>query len=548
MTEQVISVPVADLRPSPSNPRKHGLLDRIDELAASILSVGLLQPIVVRELETDMFEVVFGHRRREAAIRAGLDAVPCLVREYDDGQVLEAQCVENLQRTDVHPLDEADGFAVLVKRGYTIGGIAAKIGRPTAYIAQRLKLCSLSKAAQKALDDENVSIGVALELAKLPTHKLQDEALEMIAAGGAERFDDRGILSVADARKIIEGEVMRSLKGAPFDPSDAALVPKAGPCGICPKRTGVQADLFTDASSPDLCTDPPCFRAKVDAAFAIRSKEHRDAGGEVMSATNAKLFFGNAYNEKSRGVRDEYRRLDDKDYSGPKPRTIRQLVGKDAPTTLAFDPENGVPVELIARKDVEAAKRKASKEDERASPSKNGPSAAEKREREAKRREAETRRLVSVALVDEATDYFTKLIIGQDMAEILVHAACESAWSETLRSVADRRDMPPAPKARGAVWRSPGVDRIRLWTKDQTVPVLLALLLEILVSRDARNDGETAHKRALKALGVDPKKVAAEGAAVAAATREKKAAPAAKKAKGKRPAKKAKRKAKKGAG
>lgn len=533
-TEQIISIPIANLRPSPTNPRKHGLTKGLDEMAGSIKSVGVLQPIVAREysgLGDETHEVVFGHRRRLAAIKAGLEEVPCVVRGYSDDQVLEAQTVENLQREDVHPLDEADGFQVLMKRGgYDVPKIAAKIGKPNAYVVQRLKLCALSAKCRKGYDDERILLGVALELAKLPTHMLQDEAFDHVAirtetsnGQGMYRAIGEGFTTVADARREIETEIMRVLKGAPFDQADAALVPKAGACTNCPKRTGVQTDLFADASSPDLCTDPSCFTDKVDVAFQLRVKKHKDAGGEVMTAKDSKVFFGGGYTAADHKMRQAYKKLDDRDYIAGKMKSVRQVFGKELPPLiLAKDPETGMPVELVAAKDYETAKRKGHKGEPTASGRSGGSIAAEKRRAAEQRRAAEIRREVARALAENAEQFFEDHLVEKAMAEILVQAAAESLWADTLKGAADRRDMPEAPKAKGGgAWRNPNVARVTLWAKEQPANVLLALLLELLVSRDERNDGETAQKRALKLLGVDAKKIAAK---VTATAKEKKTA------------------------
>jgi len=391
-SETVIDIPLDRLDESPSNPRKH--LGDLSEMVASIKQVGVLQPIVARAVG-QRFEVVFGHKRRAAALKAEVATVPGILREYTDDEVLECQIIENNQRSDVHPLDEADGFAALIKRGYTVQQLADKIGRPVPYVAQRLKLCELGTECRKALDDSKISIGVALLLAKLPTAKLQQEALGQVVEIGDSQ------VSVAEARRQIETHVMCALKDAPFDCTSADLVPAAGACTPCPKRTGVQVDLFADASSPDLCTDPKCFRSKVDALWQIRAKEHRSAGGEVLNQKDAKTLFGYQWDAAARGMRDRYRKLDDSEYVGSRSKTVRQLFAKTElpPITLARDPESGAIVEFISRKEADAALRKAKGDQAKAASGKVELTAAQKRERELDRarEEAGKRLVVSVA-------------------------------------------------------------------------------------------------------------------------------------------------------
>jgi ParB/RepB/Spo0J family partition protein len=250
-----VQIPLDQLHPSPTNPRKH--LGDLSELAASIAQVGVLEPLVARPSGA-YFEIAFGHRRHAGAMKAGWRPCRSSCATTPTTRCSRRQITENSQREDPHPLDEADGFAALLERNYTVQRIADRIGRPVPYVAQRLKLCGLSKECRKAIDDERISIGVALLLAKLPNQKLQDEGLKSLTG---YRLHE-GQVSVAEARATLEREVMCALKGASFKADDAELVAAAGACTVCPKRTGVQVDLFADASSPDLCTDPKCFRSR----------------------------------------------------------------------------------------------------------------------------------------------------------------------------------------------------------------------------------------------------------------------------------------------
>lgn len=354
MTEQIISIPIASIYPSPLNPRKH-LGSDLHELVDSVREHGVLEPIMARPRgsETSGYEIVFGHRRHAAARAAGVEQLTTIVRKLSDDEALELMIIENGQRSDVHPLDEADGFAVLLKRGYDLPKIASKIGKPPNYVAQRLKLCALSKACRKALDEELITLGVALEIAKLPTEKLQGEALELVRVNG-EQHDLRGLMTVADARREIETEVMRKLANAPFDPTDANLAPKAGACTTCPKRTGTQVELFADASSPDLCTDPGCFRDKLDAQWKITQAGAKAAGKSVLADSKAKGLF-NAYGGAM--YSSEYSDLDGQEYAGGRQAKVRTLFPKgELPNiTVARNPHTGDIVELVPKKLVQAA-------------------------------------------------------------------------------------------------------------------------------------------------------------------------------------------------
>jgi len=255
---------------SPTNPRKTFDEDAMQELAASIRENGVLQPLLVRPRAERRFEIVFGERRYRGATMAERETVPVCIREMTDAQVLEAQLVENLQRQDVHPLHEAQGFAALLRLEepkYSIELIAAKCGKSAGYVASRLRLTELAPAAVEAFAKDEIGVGHALLLAKLQPQQ-QEEALtacwQESYMGGSKA--KRILLPVRHLREWIEHNILLELATAPFSKDDATLVPEAGSCVECPKRTGHNTLLFEGiAAKHDSCSDPGCYAAKVDA-------------------------------------------------------------------------------------------------------------------------------------------------------------------------------------------------------------------------------------------------------------------------------------------
>ncbi len=255
---------------SPTNPRKTFDEAAMQELAASIRENGVLQPLLVRPRAERRFEIVFGERRYRGAAIAERETVPVCIREMTDAQVLEAQLVENLQRQDVHPLHEAQGFAALLRLEepkYSIELIAAKCGKSAGYVASRLRLTELAPAAVEAFTKDEIGLGHALLLAKLQPGQ-QEEALaacwqESYTGGSKVK---RILLPVRHLREWIEHNILLELAAAPFSKDDTTLVPDAGSCVECPKRTGHNTLLFEGiASKHDSCSDPGCYAAKVDA-------------------------------------------------------------------------------------------------------------------------------------------------------------------------------------------------------------------------------------------------------------------------------------------
>jgi len=262
------NLPLVSLTESATNPRRSFDQTALGELAESIKTQGILAPLVVRPVGQH-FEIVAGARRYRAAQLAGLENAPVRIVELTDAQALETSIVENLQRRDVHPLDEANGFAALMRLDepkYSVEQIAAKVGKAPAFILARLKLVELVPAVVEAFSQEEIGLGHALLLAKLQPAQ-QEEAL---AACYQEQYTNgskakRVLLPVRHLQQWIEHNILLELASAPFSKEDASLVPEAGACLDCPKRTGHNVLLFEGFAHADQCSDPKCYAAKVEA-------------------------------------------------------------------------------------------------------------------------------------------------------------------------------------------------------------------------------------------------------------------------------------------
>lgn len=257
------AVAIDRLRPSRTNPRRHFEPAQMKDLTESIREKGVLVPLLVRPapaLGGADLEIVAGERRYRAAKSAGLVEVPVIIRPLDDKQAAEVQVIENLQRADVHPLEEAAGYRHLIDRhGYTEVALAAKVGKDEAYVRRRLQLERLSEPAKKAFLEGEITVGHALLIARLHGRD-QGEALDR-ARGSRWNSPE----TTDGLRRWIREHIALDLTRAPFDVANGRLVPKAGPCAACPKRAGTQPALFEDIAKGDTCTDPACFQAKVSA-------------------------------------------------------------------------------------------------------------------------------------------------------------------------------------------------------------------------------------------------------------------------------------------
>jgi len=265
------NLPLAALTESATNPRHIFEDSALKELAESIRSQGVLSPLLVRPLTDQSFEIVAGARRYRAAQMAEAPTVPVRIVNLTDAEALEAQLIENLQRRDVHPLEEAQGFKALLNLEdpkYSIEQIAAKVGKSPAYCAARVRLTELAAPVVDAFYAEEIGVGHALLLAKLQPAQ-QEQALANCFReewNGAGAKAKRLLLPVRHLQQWIEHNVLLLLKQAPFNKRDPQLVPAAGSCVECPKRTGHNKLLFADVSgNMDACTDPKCYAAKLDA-------------------------------------------------------------------------------------------------------------------------------------------------------------------------------------------------------------------------------------------------------------------------------------------
>lgn len=351
---------------SPTNPRKYFNPERLQELTDSVKVHGILQPLLVRPVEREdgaQYELVCGHRRFSAAAAAGLEKVPAVVREMTDAQALEVQVIENLQRDDLHPLEEAEGYARLITHhGYTVEGLAAKVGKSRGYVYGRLQIARLPDAAKAVLLESEMNLSLALLVARLDNPQHAAEAAEKILKG--HRYFDGGEkwlpLTVSQAREMIERDYMLEMKKAPFDILDAELVPTAGACNTCPKRTGNAADLFGEFGARDLCTDRACFAAKEAAAWADSAGEFgRKLKGRKFSVLTIEQSE-KAWDKYSGGTETVARWVTPKTevQVGKKFMSVKDLYAERAwelpQAHLARNPKTGKPVELLKRADVEA--------------------------------------------------------------------------------------------------------------------------------------------------------------------------------------------------
>lgn len=281
-------VSLDQLHESALNPRRHYNEQALDELAASIQEHGIFTPLLVRPV-MDGFEIAAGHRRRRAALRAGLSEVPVIIREMSDQLFLEVLTIENLQREDIHPVEEADGYQRLIESyGYTPATLAARVGRSESYITKRLALSRLVDSVKQPFLEGRLQLGHALLLARLDASGQELAVKDVLWGGSQEWVDGRWVKVVPPACRVAEldswirDNIYLNLSSAAWRKDDATLLAGAGPCTTCPKRTGANGLLFDDVKKGDMCLDAECFHQKRDNHLIQVQKSAEEKGAPLI--------------------------------------------------------------------------------------------------------------------------------------------------------------------------------------------------------------------------------------------------------------------------
>lgn len=498
-------IPLEKIAESPTNPRRLRNEAEDAELIESVKRHGVLQAVLVRPKPPGGYELVVGSRRYRAALAAGLAEIPASVRAMSDLEVLEVQVIENSQRADVHPLEEAEAFERLHNaHGLSVDEIAAKLGKSKGFVYARMKLCALGKEGRAAFYDGKLEASVALLVARIPA-KLQAEAVSAVTR--EDRWNGR--MTARQAADHIHRSFMLELREAPFPTDDAELVPAAGACSACPKRTGNQPELFGDVKSADVCTDPICFRKKADANWARRKEEAERDGRKALEGKRAEAFSRTAVD------------LDSTCWEDPKNRTYRKVLGADAPEPVLVRSERGEVRELVPQALATAALRAAGVRAGSSTDSR-GRTEAQRTKDEILRRLAER----AIAGVVERAPALPKLGIlwWRWLAKAVVHAS----HHESRKAAGEARSLGGTKRKGAPVDWSKDLEK---WVTEAAQDDAISLVVELLVRRDAfgswREDIGDALKGGCAFAGVDLKKLRADVAAEVGARnaeRRKKAA------------------------
>jgi ParB family transcriptional regulator, chromosome partitioning protein len=202
-------LPISTIQPNRYQPREHFGEEQLSALADSIREVGVLQPVLVRPAD-DGYELIAGERRWRAARRAGLQAIPALIRTTDDASALEHALVENVHRADLNALEEAAAYQQLIEDfGLTHEQVAARVGRSRVAITNTLRLLQLPPAIQKMIQDDTLKGGHARALLGTPDRAFQEQLARRVVSDGLS------VRAVEDSVRAHVGDAKRAPSAAP---------------------------------------------------------------------------------------------------------------------------------------------------------------------------------------------------------------------------------------------------------------------------------------------------------------------------------------------
>ncbi|MCI4645140.1 MAG: ParB/RepB/Spo0J family partition protein [Hyphomonadaceae bacterium] len=240
-------LPISDIRPNPAQPRQIFDEAALEELANSIRTKGVLQAILVRPdpKKSDAYQIVAGERRWRAAKRAGLTHIPAVIRNMDELELLEIGIIENVQRTDLNAMEEAEAYGALMKRfGRTQESLAESVGKSRAHIANTLRLLKLPDPVREMVREQKLSAGHA----RAVLSAAEPEFLaEMIVSRGLSVREAEAL-----ARKSHEGEIREGLKASGASAGDDKDVDTAALEADLTRTLGLSVDIRHKANGGEL--------------------------------------------------------------------------------------------------------------------------------------------------------------------------------------------------------------------------------------------------------------------------------------------------------
>ncbi len=273
-TGAVRQVPVARIDPSPEQPRLALDKEGLNDLAASIKEHGVLQPILVRPLTGGRYQLVAGERRWRASMLAGIETIPALIEEIDDETALEIAIIENLQREDLSPLEEASMYQRMTQEhGYSVRKLAQKLSKNKGYIENRLRLVDAPPEVRELVSLRKDTLSHAYELLKVSDPRRRRRLAEQVA---------RGELTLAKLRIRIEGRTPDGAAPAQRRRTRQAAERSLGSPGETPTDAAIDERSADDVTQASTEAEPGEAPVLTENSLVAAKSHLTDALGELM--------------------------------------------------------------------------------------------------------------------------------------------------------------------------------------------------------------------------------------------------------------------------
>lgn len=240
--EEIVDLDLAELRPNPYQPRKTFDEAALQELAQSIKQSGVFQPIIVRKSDVKGYEIIAGERRFRASKLAGKEKIPAIIREFDEAAMMQIAVLENLQREDLSPLEEAEAYDMLMKNlKLTQVELSERLGKSRPYIANHLRLLTLPEGVKELLQTEQLSMGQARTLLGLKNRELMAEvAAKAIKESLTVRQLEQLVSELNDQKASPKRKIKKEAPAKPYyiRESEERLMDKFGTSVLIQEKEG----------------------------------------------------------------------------------------------------------------------------------------------------------------------------------------------------------------------------------------------------------------------------------------------------------------------
>jgi ParB family chromosome partitioning protein len=451
---------------SKDNPRGKDFEDKeFEELKKSIEKNGILVPVLARRILQEIsttkkgnepgikYEIIAGARRLRAAKQLKIEEIPAKIVEMTDEEAAEAQIIENLQRKDIHPIEEGQAYRKMVdKLGFDVKLIAKNIGKGETYIRYRLTLTNLIEPAQKAFRSGKILEGHAVLISDLSPHH-QKEALKYC-------LDKWNQPTVKELKEWIVRQVYQPLKNQPWLISKE-MTEAVGPCVECPPN---KQSLFGDIKE-GACTDLRCWSRKMKKYIDIKKAEWKEKGIELIEITKA-------YNMENKAVisRSRYEMVGKKKCGHETKAIVVEGEGMGQIQTICVDAD--CPVHGEEHYDF---KPTAKQKEER------------KKEREKAKKEKEAKDKKLLKALDKV-----KLPLSENHVEALLSLSLDIAGSNASRSICKRHDIEVKKESNGMGYSYFNYQKaLKNWISSKSKAEKIKMAFELLIDTgyDSQREG-----------------------------------------------------------